>query len=134
MGLVTGGPGKPDGLSDGYYVKPTVFADVNNKMTIAQEEIFGPVLSLIPYDTEQEGIDIANDTIYGLNNAVGSADPERALAVARKLRSGTVMINSVAGAMDALFGGTNKVVMPVSGVAMESKNTWLPNTWRVNHR
>jgi len=103
--LVTGGPGKPAGLEDGYYVKPTVFADVNNKMTIAQEEIFGPVLSIIPYETEQEGIDIANDTIYGLNNAVGSANPEKALAVARKLRSGTVMINSVAGPADAPFGG-----------------------------
>lgn len=103
--LVTGGPGKPEGLDDGFYVKPTVFADVNNKMTIAQEEIFGPVLSIIPYETEQEGIDIANDTIYGLNNAVGSADPKKALAVARKLRSGTVMINSVAGPADAPFGG-----------------------------
>merc|ERR1719446_147456 len=103
--LVTGGPGKPEGLEDGYYVKPTVFADVNNKMTIAQEEIFGPVLSIIPYETEQEGIDIANDTIYGLNNAVGSGDPNKALAVARKLRSGTVMINSVAGPADAPFGG-----------------------------
>jgi len=103
--LVIGGPGKPEGLEDGFFVKPTVFADVNNKMTIAQEEIFGPVLAMIPYNSEQDGIDIVNDTIYGLNNAVGSADPERALAVARKLRSGTVMINSVAGAMDAPFGG-----------------------------
>merc|ERR1719482_2276903 len=80
--VVTGGPGKPAGLEDGYYVKPTVFADVNNKMTIAQEEIFGPVLSLIPYTSEQEAIDIANDTIYGLNNAVGSADDERAIDIA----------------------------------------------------
>merc|ERR1712050_693953 len=99
--VVTGGPGKPAGLEDGYFVKPTVFADVNNKMTIAQEEIFGPVLSLIPYSTEQEGIDIANDTIYGLNNAVGTENPEKALEVARKLRSGTVMINSVSGPVDA---------------------------------
>merc|ERR1712232_947270 len=91
--LVTGGPGKPDGLEDGYYVKPTVFADAHNGMTIAREEIFGPVLTIIPYTSEQEGIDIANDTIYGLNNAVGSADPERAFRVARQLRSGTVMIN-----------------------------------------
>eukprot|EP00747_Dinoflagellata_sp_TGD_P164674 gnl/TRDRNA2_/TRDRNA2_184931_c0_seq1.p1 gnl/TRDRNA2_/TRDRNA2_184931_c0~~gnl/TRDRNA2_/TRDRNA2_184931_c0_seq1.p1 ORF type:complete len:483 (+),score=131.92 gnl/TRDRNA2_/TRDRNA2_184931_c0_seq1:49-1497(+) len=103
--LVTGGPGKPAGLDDGYYVKPTVFADVNNKMTIAQEEIFGPVLSLIPYSTEEEGITIANDTIYGLNNAVGSADAERATKVARQLRSGTVMINGTGGALDAPFGG-----------------------------
>jgi len=103
--LVTGGPGKPAGLDDGFFVKPTIFADVNNKMTIAQEEIFGPVLSLIPYETEQEGIDIANDTIYGLNNAVASASQEKATAVARKLRSGTVMINGTAGKPDAPFGG-----------------------------
>lgn len=103
--LVTGGPGKPDGLADGFYVKPTVFADVNNQMTIAQEEIFGPVLSIIPYGSEQEGIEIANDTIYGLNNAVGSADPDKALAIARKLRSGTVMVNGTAGKPDAPFGG-----------------------------
>merc|ERR1719446_739592 len=103
--LVTGGPGKPDGLDDGFYVKPTIFADVNNKMTIAQEEIFGPVLSLIPYGSEQEGIDIANDTIYGLNNAVASANQEKATEVARKLRSGTVMIIGTAGKPDAPFGG-----------------------------
>merc|ERR1712232_1055497 len=101
--LVTGGPGKPQGLEDGYYVKPTVFADVNNKMTIAQEEIFGPVLTLIPYANEEEGIQIANDTVYGLNNAVGSADPERAMRVARQLRSGTVMINGTNGPLDAPF-------------------------------
>jgi len=103
--LVTGGPGKPAGLDDGFYVKPTIFADVNNKMTIAQEEIFGPVLSLIPYESEQEGIDIANDTIYGLNNAVASANQERATEIARKLRSGTVMINGTGGTADAPFGG-----------------------------
>merc|ERR1719183_1071468 len=98
--VVTGGPGKPEGLEDGYYVKPTVFADVHNKMTVAQEEIFGPVLSIIPYSTEKEGIEIANDTHYGLNNAVGSQNSERAMAVARQLRSGTVMINGTAGQPD----------------------------------
>jgi acyl-CoA reductase-like NAD-dependent aldehyde dehydrogenase len=103
--LVAGGPGKPQGLEDGFYVKPTVFADVHNKMTIAQEEIFGPVLAIIPYEREEEGIDIANDTIYGLNNAVGSADANRAMAVARKLRSGTVLINGVRWTPDAPFGG-----------------------------
>merc|ERR1739845_153747 len=102
---VAGGPGKPAGLEDGFYVKPTVFADVNNKMTIAQEEIFGPVLSIIPYETDARGIEIANDTVYGLNNAVGSADPERAMKVARQLRSGTVMINGTGGMPDAPFGG-----------------------------
>jgi len=103
--VAAGGPGRPDGLQDGYFVKPTIFRDVDNKMAIAQEEIFGPVLCMIPYDTEQEGIDIVNDTIYGLNNAVGSEDPHRAVAVAKKLRSGTVLINSVAMKMDAPFGG-----------------------------
>lgn len=103
--LVTGGSGKPDGLSDGFFVKPTVFADVDNKMTIAQEEIFGPVLSIIPYGTEEEAVHIANDTVYGLNNAVGSASPERAVQVARRLRSGMVMINDTSVMPDAPFGG-----------------------------
>lgn len=103
--VAAGGAGRPDGLQQGYFVKPTVFADVDNKMSIAQEEIFGPVLCMIPYDTEDEGIDIVNDTIFGLNNAVGSEDPHRAVAVARKLRSGTVLINSVAMKLDAPFGG-----------------------------
>merc|ERR1711879_715503 len=82
-----------------------VFADVNNKMTIAQEEIFGPVLSMVPYSSEKEGIDIVNDTVYGLNNAVGSSDPEAAYRVATQLRSGTVMINGVKGTLDQPFGG-----------------------------
>jgi len=103
--LVVGGPGKPSGLEDGFYVKPTVFADVHNKMTIAQEEVFGPVLAVIPYETEQQGIDIANDTIYGLNNAVGSSDPKRALRVASKLRSGMVMVNRCGRDTEAPFGG-----------------------------
>jgi len=103
--LVTGGPGKPAGLENGFYVKPTIFADVHNKMTIAQEEIFGPVLSIIPYNSEQEGIDMVNDTIYGLNNAVGTANPEKAMEVARKLRSGTVMVNGTQPIPDAPFGG-----------------------------
>lgn len=103
--VVTGGPGKPEGLEDGYFVKPTVFADANNKMTIAQEEIFGPVLTMIPYDTEEEAVNIANDTVYGLNNAVGSRDQGRALKIAAKLKSGTVMVNGVGGDMLAPFGG-----------------------------
>ena len=70
--LVTGGPGRPVGFDQGYFVQPTVFADVNNQMTIAREEIFGPVLSIIPYKTEAEAIEIANDTIYGLNNGVNT--------------------------------------------------------------
>lgn len=126
--LVTGGPGKPAGLEDGYYVKPTVFADVNNKMTIAQEEIFGPVLSIIPYTTEQEGIDIANDTIYGLNNAVGSANADHAYKVARQLRSGTVMINGTGGPLDAPFGGYKQ-----SGNAREWGKTGLEEYLVIKH-
>ncbi len=90
--LVTGGPEAPEGTKDsgGYFVKPTLFADVTNDMTIAQEEIFGPVLCVIPYDTEDEAIKLANDTPYGLNNAVASGDLKRALKVASKLESGCV--------------------------------------------
>jgi len=102
---VAGGLGKPAGLEDGFYAKPTVFADVNNNMAIAREEIFGPVLSIIPYESEKDGIEIANDTVFGLNNAVGSSDPARAIAVARQLRSGTVMINGTKLLPDAPFGG-----------------------------
>ncbi|MEM9714856.1 MAG: aldehyde dehydrogenase family protein, partial [Actinomycetota bacterium] len=84
--LVTGGTGKPEGREQGYFVKPTVFADVDNSMTVAREEIFGPVLSIIGYDDEEDAIRIANDTPYGLSGAVSSADPERAKRVARRLR------------------------------------------------
>ncbi len=102
--LAAGGVGRPDGFNRGYYVKPTVFADVNNTMTIAREEIFGPVLCVIPYDTEEEAIRIANDTPYGLSAYVqGSQD--RARAVARKLRAGNVHINGGFGGMGTPFGG-----------------------------
>jgi len=103
--LVTGGPGKPEGLEDGFFVKPTLFADVKNNMSIAQEEIFGPVLSMIPYDTEEEAVEIANDTIYGLNNAVASASKKRCLQVCSKLRSGMVMVNGTDMDFKAPFGG-----------------------------
>jgi aldehyde dehydrogenase (NAD+) len=103
--LVTGGPGRPDGLEKGFFVKPTVFSDVRNDMTIAQEEIFGPVLSIIPYDTEEEAVQIANDTIYGLAAAVWAADPEKAKAVARKIRAGQIDINGGGFNMMAPFGG-----------------------------
>lgn len=91
--LVTGGLGKPDGLETGYYCKPTVFSDVHPRATIAQEEIFGPVLSIIGYDTEEEAIEIANDSIYGLASVVQSSDQERALRVAKQIRAGHVYIN-----------------------------------------
>lgn len=103
--LVAGGPGKPDGLETGYYVRPTVFADVRNDMTIAQEEIFGPVLSIIPFDSEEEAIQIANDTPYGLANYIQSEDPVRCRRVARRLRAGMVEMNGNPRGPGAPFGG-----------------------------
>ena len=103
--LVAGGTGKPEGLNQGYYVKPTVFANVNNKMEIAKTEIFGPVLSVIPFENEEEAIEIANDTPYGLTNYIQSQDPEKIKRVARKLRSGMVDVNGAGIAVDAPFGG-----------------------------
>ncbi len=103
--LVTGGPEMPDGLDTGYFVRPTVFADVRPDMTIAQEEIFGPVLAIIPYDSEDEAVEIANSTIYGLAGAVQSADLDRALAVARRIRTGQVDVNGGGYNIAAPFGG-----------------------------
>ena len=103
--LIAGGTGRPDGLDKGYYVKPTVFSNVNNDMTIAREEIFGPVLAIIPYEDEDEAVRIANDTPYGLSGYVSSSDMDRARAVAQRLRTGMVHINNAS--LDALapFGG-----------------------------
>ncbi len=103
--LVAGGPGKPKGLEKGYFVKPTVFADVNNNMEIARTEIFGPVLSVMPFETEEEAIEIANDTPYGLTNYIQTQDKEKVKRVARKLRSGMVDVNGAGIAVDAPFGG-----------------------------
>ena len=103
--LIAGGPGKPEGLEKGYFVKPTVFADVNNDMEVARTEIFGPVLSVIPFETEEEAIEIANDTPYGLTNYIQTKDPEKVKRVARKLRSGMVDVNGAGIAVDAPFGG-----------------------------
>ncbi|SIT77796.1 aldehyde dehydrogenase family protein [Pontibaca methylaminivorans] len=103
--LVTGGTGRPEGLNKGYFVRPTVFADVTNDMTIAREEIFGPVLSILPFETEDEALSIANDTDYGLTNYVQTQDPERARRLARGLRSGMVEMNGYDRAPGAPFGG-----------------------------
>lgn len=103
--LVTGGPGAPEGLDKGFYVQPTIFADVDNSMTIAQEEIFGPVLCVLTYDGEEDAIRIANDTPYGLSGAVWSADLERAHRVARRLRTGLVRLNGGIRAVGIPFGG-----------------------------
>ncbi|HEY3019340.1 MAG TPA: aldehyde dehydrogenase family protein [Solirubrobacteraceae bacterium] len=103
--LVAGGPEPPEGLERGYFVRPTVFSDVRSDMTIAQEEIFGPVLSIIPYDDEDDAVRIANDSIYGLSGGVWSSDPERAQRVARRIRTGMVEINGAAFNALAPFGG-----------------------------
>jgi aldehyde dehydrogenase (NAD+) len=103
--LVTGGAGRPEGLEQGYYVKPTVFRDVKNDMEIAREEIFGPVLSIIGYDSEEEAIEIANDTEYGLGGYVHSKDIEHARAVASRVRAGYISINNAGLDLNAPFGG-----------------------------
>ncbi|MFF1568206.1 aldehyde dehydrogenase [Streptomyces sp. NPDC058293] len=103
--LVTGGPQIPEGLEKGNYVTPTVFADVDNSMRIAQEEIFGPVLVVIAYDDEDDAVRIANDSEYGLSGGVWSTDEEHALAVARRIRTGTITVNGASVGFDGPFGG-----------------------------
>ena len=103
--LVAGGAGKPEGFEKGYFVKPTVFADVKNDMEVARTEIFGPVLSVMPFENEEEAIKIANDTPYGLTNYIQTQDKEKVKRVARKLRSGMVDVNGAGIAVDAPFGG-----------------------------
>ena len=106
--LVAGGPGLPEGVTRGYFVRPTVFADVTNDMTIAQTEIFGPVLSIIPFDTEEDAIRIANDTAYGLTNYVQSQDGARRNRLSRRLRSGMVEMNGESRGPGAFFGGIGR--------------------------
>ena len=103
--LVCGGTGLPDGIDAGHYVRPTVFSEANNEMTISREEIFGPVLTMIPYDSEEEAIRIANDTPYGLAGYVQSGDMDHARAVASKIRAGNIHINGASGGPDIPFGG-----------------------------
>ncbi|MGB1425124.1 MAG: aldehyde dehydrogenase family protein, partial [Paracoccaceae bacterium] len=106
--LIAGGTGRPNGLNKGFYVRPTVFADVNPSMTIAVEEIFGPVLSIIPFDTEEEATEIANDTEYGLTNYVQTQDSVKANRLARALRSGMVEMNGQSRGAGSPFGGMKK--------------------------
>jgi aldehyde dehydrogenase (NAD+) len=103
--VVVGGEEPPEGHESGYFVQPTVFSDVTPEMTIAQEEIFGPVLAIIPYDDEEDAVRIANDSIYGLAGGVWSADEERALGVARRMRTGQIEINGGVFNPLAPFGG-----------------------------
>src|SRR5699024_10324626 len=103
--LAVGGPGKPDGLEKGYYVKPTVFTNVKNDMTIAQEEIFGPVMSILTYDTLEEAIEIANDTVYGLAGYVIGEDSANIRKVASSIRAGRIEVNKAPADFGAPFGG-----------------------------
>jgi aldehyde dehydrogenase (NAD+) len=103
--LVAGGTGRPDHLDTGYYCKPTVFANVTNDMTIAREEIFGPVIAILGYDDEDQAIEIANDTEFGLAGYVSSGNMEHARAIARRIRAGQIAINYIAGNSDTPFGG-----------------------------
>jgi aldehyde dehydrogenase (NAD+) len=103
--LIAGGPGRPEGTTKGYYVRPTVFADVQNDMAIAREEIFGPVLCILPYDDEEDAVRIANDTPYGLSGYVASRDTEHARRVAKRIRSGNVHINGARLDFGGCFGG-----------------------------
>jgi aldehyde dehydrogenase (NAD+) len=103
--VLVGGEGRPEGFEAGFYVKPTVFVNVKNDMTIAQEEIFGPVLSVIAYDSEEEAVRIANDSKYGLHSAVLGTDIQRARRVASQLRAGRVVINNMTDDPQAPWGG-----------------------------
>ncbi|MEM7275788.1 MAG: aldehyde dehydrogenase family protein [Actinomycetota bacterium] len=106
--LVAGGPGRPEGLDRGFYIRPTVFADVTNDQRIAREEVFGPVLAILAFDDEEEAIRIANDSTYGLGAFVQTGDPERAARVARRLQAGNVSINGAAYDYDVPFGGVKQ--------------------------
>jgi aldehyde dehydrogenase (NAD+) len=103
--LVAGGPGRPDGLTKGYFVRPTVFADVRNEMTIAREEIFGPVLCMISYEDEDDAVRIANDSLYGLSGFVTAGNLERAHRIAKRIRAGNVHINGARVDFSGCFGG-----------------------------
>jgi aldehyde dehydrogenase (NAD+) len=103
--VITGGAGRPEGLPTGYYVKPTIFSNVRNDMTIAREEIFGPVLCILPYQNEEEAVQIANDTPYGLAAYVWSQDNVRARRVGNRIRAGQVALNGASGDMQTPFGG-----------------------------
>ncbi len=103
--LVIGGPGRPEGFNQGFFVKPTIFANISNDMTIARQEVFGPVLAILPYDTEEEAIEIANDTPYGLSSYIQAGDKDKARAVAAQIRAGNVHLNGAPLDNHAPFGG-----------------------------
>ena len=109
------GGGRPRGLDHGYYVNPALLADVDNRMRVAQEEIFGPVMAMIPYDSEDEAVGIANDSIYGLSGSVWTADRDRGLGIARRIRTGMISVNGAPQAWGTPFGGYKQ-----SGIGRET--------------
>jgi acyl-CoA reductase-like NAD-dependent aldehyde dehydrogenase len=129
--LITGGD-RPGHLDRGYFVSPTVFADVDNNSTIAQEEIFGPVLAVIPYATEDDAVRLANDSMYGLGGSVWSADTDRATAVARRVRTGSIGVNSYVNDPGSPFGGVKASGMgremgpEALDAYLEYKSVYLP--------
>ena len=120
--LISGGLGRPDGLTKGYFVKPTVFADVRNDMTIAREEIFGPVLCIIPYENEEDAVRIANDTPYGLSGFVTSGSMERARRVAKRIRAATCTSTVRASTLAVVLEATNSRATGGSGARLGWKN------------
>jgi acyl-CoA reductase-like NAD-dependent aldehyde dehydrogenase len=122
--VVDCGVGRPEGLNRGYYVRPTVFGDVRNDMSIAREEIFGPVLSVMPYDSEEQAIEIANDTPYGLSTQVASKDPEHARRVARRLRAGQVKINYRPGTPSPRSAATSSPATAANTPTGPSTTSW----------
>ena len=103
--MAAGGPELPNGMNKGYFIKPTIFTDVTNNMRVAKEEIFGPVLSIIPFETEEEAIKIVNDTEYGLGNYLQTEDKEKAKRVSRQLNAGIIYVNGIAPDAGTPFGG-----------------------------
>ncbi|MCL4116137.1 UNVERIFIED_CONTAM: hypothetical protein GTU68_043877 [Idotea baltica] len=126
--LVAGGLGRPEGINKGFFARPTVFADVDNSMQIAQEEIFGPVMVMIPFDDEAQAMQIANDTPYGLTNYVQTQDPEKAKRAARAMRSGMIRMNGDGGAAASPFGGYKQ-----SGNGREGGKWGLEDFLEVKH-
>ena len=122
--LVAGGTGRPEGFNRGYFVRPTVFADVNNDMRIAREEIFGPVLSIIPFEGEDQAVEISNDTSYGLTDYVQSGDNARTQRVARQLRAGMVQANGAGRASGARSAAISSRAMAARAARMASWSSW----------
>lgn len=129
--VVAGGPGRPDGFPKGYFVKPTVFADVRDDMTIAREEIFGPVLSIIPYEDEDDAVRIANDTPFGLSGLVTSGNLGRARSVARRIRSGNVYLNGARSTSEVVLEASNSRATAKNGRGRHGRVPRIKSSFRL---